>query len=85
MRASLASPGSHGIAYLHVYVDCIVLPSGRWITNGVISGKMSVTGVPGSPKWPVAPASAISMLTAISTVDVLNRVSDWGDCSSFCC
>ena len=50
----------------------------RLITKHFVAGEMSVTGVPGSKKWPVAPASDISMSTAILVFDLLIKVSDWG-------
>ena len=46
---------------------------------------MLVPGFPGSKKWPLDLASAIAMSTAILIYDVLNRVSDSGDCSKLCC
>ena len=75
--------GSHGIANLHVCVDLIVSPSVRLIAKGFVAGEISVTGVLGSTKWPVAPASAIAMPTAVLIFDVLNRASAWGVCSKF--
>ena len=84
MCSIFASSGSHGIANLHVCVDLIFSPSGRLTTKGLVAGDISVTGVPGSTKCPVAPASVIVMLTEIFIFNVLNIVSAWRDCDRLC-
>ena len=48
---------------LNVYVDLMILPSGRFIEIGLIVGNVSMTGVPGKTKCPVAPVSAMAMST----------------------
>ena len=58
INAIFASSVSHGISNLHVCVDLIVSPSGRLIAKYLVACEMSVNGVPGSKKWPVAPDSA---------------------------
>ena len=85
MCAILASSGSQGIDNFQVCVDRIFLPPGRFITKGFVACDMLVTGVPQSTNFPVMPTSTIAMLTAILIYGVLNRVSTWVGCSSFCC
>jgi hypothetical protein len=73
-----AFSGSQGTLRRHVCVDLIFSPSGRLMTRGVITGLMSVTGVPGNTKCPVAPASAITWSPAMLMTVVLYRVSCGG-------
>ena len=63
---------------LHVCIDFTTLPSGRLIEIRLDVGSMSITGVPGSTKCPVVPASATAILTAIFILPVLNQVSALG-------
>ena len=71
MCAVVALSGSHGMFILHVCIDFITLPSGRLIEIGLDVGSTSTTGVTGSTKCPVAPASATAILTAIHIRPVL--------------
>ena len=75
---------SHRITNFQVCVDLIVSPFGILITRSIFARYMLVTGVPGSTKWPVLPASSFSVPTVILIFDVLNIVSAWGDYSMLC-
>ena len=63
MCAWRAAFGNVGVSRRHVWVDLISFPSGKVIIRGAVAALMSVTGAPGSRKWPVAPASAMAMST----------------------
>ena len=75
MCALVALSGSHGMLILHVCVDLMTPASGRQIEIGFFVGWMSMTGVPGKTKCPVAPASAIAISTAIFILPVLKHVA----------
>ena len=49
------------------------------MTRGRVDGLILLSGYPGRIKSPVAPASAISWLRSIFILDVLNKVSWFGD------
>jgi hypothetical protein len=72
--ASRAFAGSQTFSR-HVCVDMIFSPSGRLMMRGVVAGLMSVTGVPGSRKCPMAPTSAIAWSPAMLMAVVLHRVA----------
>ena len=78
MCTLVALSGRHGMFILHVCVDFITLPLGRLIEIGFDAGSMSITGVLGNTKWPVGPASATAILTAIFILHVLKQVSAFG-------
>ena len=63
---------------LQVCVDFITLPSGRLIEMEFDVGRTSITGVPGSTKCPMAPASATAILTAVFIIPVLEQMSALG-------
>ena len=71
--------GSNGKTKFPVCVDCSVLPSGRCMTRGLVSGLTFLSGAPGIPKLHIATAYEIAWLTSILILDVLNRVSCFGD------
>ena len=70
---------------LHVCIDLITLPSGRLIAIGLVASFTLMTGVPGSRKYPVAPASDIGSSTPILIRPVLKHVSAFGRPRKFCC
>ena len=78
MCALVALSGSHGMLSLHVCVDYITLPSGRLMEIGPDIRRTSITGVPGSTKFPVASASATAISTAIFILPVLKQVPALG-------
>jgi len=67
--------GSQGTLSLHSWVEAICLPSGRFMMIGVMAGVTSDTGVPGTRKWPVAPASAMVWSLAMWIPEVWKRAS----------
>ena len=62
---------------LHVFIDLIVSPSGRWMISGLFAGWTLRTGAPGATKCYVAPTSAMAWFTAILIAIVLIIVSAW--------
>ena len=77
--AFFALSSSYGMFILHVCVDFITLPSGRLIEIGLDVGSTPSTGVPGNTKFPVAPASATAIMTAIFILPVLKQVATLGN------
>jgi len=67
MCAILAFLGRHGTCSSHVWVDLIYSPSPsrRFMVSRDVVGLILVTGVPGSTKCPVVPASDMAMSMAI--------------------
>ena len=90
MRDGCANPGtvfalvslyvSHGMFVLHVCVDLITLPSGRFIEIGFdVGNNMPITtGVPGRTKYHVAPVSATAISTSFFLLRVLKQVAALG-------
>ena len=74
-----ANLSSHGRYKFTVCLDCSVLPSDRFITRGLVSGLILLSGDPGIIKFPVAPASTMAWFLSIFILDVLNRVPCFGD------
>ena len=77
--ACMADFGSHVRSKFPVYVDCSVLPSGRFMTRGRVSGLILLSEAPGRINPPVAPASKMALLASIFILDALSRVSFSGD------
>ena len=75
----VAALGSHWRSKVPVCVDCSVLPSGRCITKGHVAGLIFLSGAPGKLKYPVDSAFTMAWLNSIFILDVLNRVSCFGD------
>ena len=71
--------GSHGRYKFSVCVDCSVFPYIRCMTRGRVAGLIFLSGAPGRIKFPVAPASTMAWLASIFILDVLIRVSCFGD------
>ena len=77
--ACVAALGSHGIYRFPMCVHFSVLPYGRFMTRGRVSCLIFLSDVPGRIKFPVAPESAMDWLLQIFILDMLNRVSCFGD------
>ncbi len=71
--ATLADCGRSDCAKVHVWVDLMVFPSGRWMVSEFVSFCILVTGAPGKTKWLVAPASAMAWSIAILMPLTLNK------------
>ena len=76
MCAIMAAFVSHVIFNSHVWVDGSCSPSGRLITSGEVVTYLFMTGVPGTAKCDVAPASAIAISIAILILAV--SIIVWG-------
>ena len=72
-----ANLSSHGRYKFTVCLDCSVLPSDRFMTRGLVTGLIFLSGAPGE-KIPVVYASSMAWLTSLFILDVLNRVSCFG-------
>ena len=62
--ACVAVLGSHRRSNFYVCVDCSILPSGRCMARGRVSGLIFLIGDSGILKFPVATASAMAWLTS---------------------
>ena len=69
---------SHGISILHVYVYFTVLPFGKEIFIGKLSGRFLTTGAPSIRKFSVATESEKSHCTACFIFGVLTLVAAIG-------
>jgi hypothetical protein len=65
MWAAVILSGSQGMSRLHVWVDMILLPSGRVILMGLTAIRLLVTGASFCMKWPVAPESEIPIVIVV--------------------
>jgi hypothetical protein len=61
MWAWHASSGSPGRWMVPVWVDSMVVPSGRWTWMGLVAICLLVTGASMERKWPVEPVSAMAV------------------------
>ena len=77
--ARMAALGGHGRYKLPVCVDFYVVPSGKFMTRGRVSGRIFLSGDPVRIKCPVYPESSMAWLNSIFILGVLNRVSFFGD------
>ena len=75
----MANLGSHERYRFTVCVDCSVLPYVRYMTRYRPDGLIFLSGAPGITKFHIATAYEIAWLTSILILDVLNRVSCFGD------
>jgi hypothetical protein len=75
MCAVRAPAGRFGRSRVHVWVECTLLPLGRWAMRGTAAGRMLVAGALVVRKWLVAPESRIAhcLMVAALVVMVLSR------------
>ena len=75
MWARFAFSGMPKMYRLHVCVDLSLYLSRRFMDIGLLSGCTLCTGVPGTKKFPVAPASAMASCLVIFIIYVDYAVS----------
>ena len=73
----VAASSSQGMSILHVCVDFIYFPCIKLTHRGFSSGFISLTGLTGRTKCPIALASPMDISTAILILEVLNTVWSW--------
>ena len=65
MWACFSFSGMPSMSRLHVFIDLGLDPSGILMEIGFLAGSTFFTGVTGSKKYPVAPASALTSCLVI--------------------
>ena len=70
---------SHGRSKFSGCIYCSFLPSGRCMTRGLVAGLIFLSGDTGRIKFYVAPASEMAWFLSTFILDVLIRVSCFGD------
>ena len=81
--ASVMCLGSHGISRLQVWVNLVIFSFGRVVMIGLAAGIIFTAGVLVIKKYPVAPESEISHVTALATLSWLKTVFACGNYLNF--